>query len=72
MLLVYFAAGVFFLAWQQEWHISTALYVVVQIITTIGCGFETKQDMMGHHGACYSVVSEVMGMSRWKRGARHL
>ena len=37
-LIAYFAVGVIFLTWQQGWEVVTSLYVVVQIVTTIGRG----------------------------------
>ena len=50
LLCSYFLVGVFVLAWQQEWEIATALYVVVQIVTTVGYGDVPIVRGSGSHG----------------------
>ena len=56
-LALYFAAGIVFLSIQQEWRPSTALYVVVQIITTIGYGDVT----VTHGGKIFMTVYVLLG-----------
>ena len=56
-LAVYFAAGIVVLTLQQEWRPSTSLYVVVQIITTIGYGDVT----VSHHGKVFMTFYVLLG-----------
>lgn len=36
VLALYFATGVAMLKWQEGWEVTTAIYVVVQVVTTVG------------------------------------
>lgn len=44
LVFSYCLFGIVFLTTQQQWHPATALYVVVQIVTTIGYGDITVTD----------------------------
>lgn len=44
LVFSYCLFGIAFLTTQQQWHPATALYVVVQIVTTIGYGDITVTD----------------------------
>lgn len=44
VLALYFATGVAMLKWQEGWEVTTAIYVVVQVVTTVGYGDVTVQN----------------------------
>ncbi|CAJ1346983.1 unnamed protein product, partial [Effrenium voratum] len=56
-LIAYFAVGVIFLTWQQGWEVVTSLYVVVQIVTTIGYGDVTIE----HGGKTFMTIYVLLG-----------
>ena len=50
MLALYFATGVAMLKWQEGWEVTTAIYVVVQVVTTVGQALRDRFEIRRLYG----------------------
>ena len=65
VLALYFATGVAMLKWQEGWEVTTAIYVVVQVVTTVGQALRDRFEILRLYGEAAEATFLISHVHPW-------
>ena len=65
VLALYFATGVGMLKWQEGWEVTTAIYVVVQVVTTVGQALRDRFEILRLYGEAAEATFLISHVHPW-------